>query len=377
MHNHRVAMNKSETECREVGGAFQIAGDFAGAAGVGTGHIHQTCAVTYNQAGCPVRYMFQKINDSIFRDVPKLMENIRRVTAHAYAALEANHAPDPSRRTLTIVPTREGEPFLRTPSGQFWRVYYFIEGARTYERIETASQAFEAARAFGRFQALLADLPGGRLNETIPNFHHTRSRLEALRRAIAADARGRAAGVRAEIDFFLAREADADVLLALHAAERLPERVTHNDCKLNNVMLDDETGEGICVIDLDTVMPGLVHYDFGDMVRTATSTAFEDERDLSKVSFQLPMFEALARGYLAGAGHFLTADETAHLAFAGKLITMETGMRFLTDYLEGDVYFRTHREGHNLDRCRTQIALVREMERHMPAMEEIVKIANC
>ncbi len=365
-----------EQTCREVGRAFQIAGDFVTASRYGSGHINETFAATYHPAGQRARYVFQKVNHRIFRDVPALMENARRVTAHLDDKLTQEGVTDRSRRMLTIVPTRDGQPFRRTDAGDFWRVYSFIEGASTYDRIESTTQAFEAARAFGRFQALLADLPGGPLAETIPDFHHTRRRFEALQRAVAADPRGRAESARMEIDFFLALEEDAGALLALQAAGRLPWRVTHNDCKLNNVMLDDQTGEGLCVIDLDTVMPGLALYDFGDMVRTATSPVAEDERDITKVKLQLPMFEALTQGYLAGAGQTLVAEEIMNLPFSGKVITMEIGMRFLTDYLEGDTYFRVHREGHNLDRCRTQVALVKEIERHLPVMNEIVARAT-
>ncbi len=240
---------------------------------------------------------------------------------------------------------------------------------RTYDAVESTDQAFQAASAFGRFQKLLAGLPAPRLNDTIPDFHNTPKRFETLEQAIAADAAGRAILAKPEIEFALAHKSITGVLLNAN----LPERVTHNDTKLNNVMIDDVTGEGICVIDLDTVMPGLALYDFGDMVRTTTSPAPEDERDLSKVKMQFPMFEALVRGYLISAGGFLTKEEKKFLAFSGKVITFEIGIRFLADYLAGDKYFKVHREGHNLDRCRTQFKLVESIEQQEGKMNRLVE----
>ncbi|MEI7809120.1 MAG: aminoglycoside phosphotransferase family protein, partial [Verrucomicrobiota bacterium] len=245
----------------------------------------------------------------------------------------------------------------------------FIEQARTFDAVESAAQAFKAAQAFGRFQKLLADLPAPRLHDTIPDFHHTSKRFAALEKAIQADAANRARLAKPEIEFALRHQAICRVLLDAN----LPERVTHNDTKFNNVMLDDTTGEGICVIDLDTVMPGLALYDFGDMVRTTTSPAKEDERDLSRVKMQFPMFEALARGYLSSAAEFLTTAEKKLLPFSGKLITFEIGLRFLTDFLAGDVYFKVHRDGHNLDRCRTQLKLVESITQQEEQMNQLVE----
>jgi aminoglycoside phosphotransferase (APT) family kinase protein len=301
------------------------------------------------------------------------MDNIRRVTAHAARRALETGGEDASRRTLTLVPTKDGRPCLEDDTGRFWRCYLFIEKARTYDLVETPDQAFQAARAFGDFQRLLTDMPGGRLCETIPDFHHTPRRFDAFRRAVAGDSHNRAATVRDEIAFALEREPLVGRLIELHASGEMPERVTHNDTKFNNVMIDDLTGEGVCVIDLDTVMPGLSLYDFGDMVRSATNSAFEDEQNVSKVSMRLPIYRSLVAGYLSSVGDCLTAAERAHLAFAGKLITFETGLRFLTDYLEGDHYFRTRRPGHNLDRCRSQFALVRSMESQQSDMEYVVR----
>ena len=275
-------------------------------------------------------------------------------------------------RVLRFVPTHDGKTYHVTADGNYWRTYYFIENARIYDVVESPKEAYQAAKEYGYFQQLLTDLPGGRLHDTIPDFHNTPKRFATFERALAADAHNRAASCRQEIQFALEHKPITAVLLDLHAKGDIPERVTHNDTKFNNVMLDNETGEGICVLDLDTVMPGLALYDFGDMVRTTTSESAEDERDLSKVHMEMEMFDALARGYLSTAGAFLNPVEKAHLAFSGKLITFEIGIRFLTDYLEGDHYFKVHRAGHNLDRCRTQFKLVESIEHQEAEMNALV-----
>lgn len=339
----------------------------------GSGHINDTLELVVDQAGAPLRYILQRINKRIFKNPSALMENIGRVTAHVARQLVEYY--DASRRALTLVPTRTGALCAQDDHGDYWRIYLFIEKARTYDVIDSPARAQAAAQAFGSFMRQLADFNAGDLYETIPDFHNTPARLAALKEAVAADRAGRVASAKEEIAFFLEREKDARRLVELHRAGKLPLRVTHNDCKLNNVMLDDITGEGICVIDLDTVMPGLSLYDFGDMVRTATSPAAEDERDLSLVRMQMPMFEALVTGFLDGAGSILTEDEIDELPFAGKLITMETGIRFLTDYLNGDQYFKVARPGHNLDRCHTQCELVRSIESQTDAMRGVVERA--
>jgi aminoglycoside phosphotransferase (APT) family kinase protein len=277
--------------------------------------------------------------------------------------------PDSSRRVLRLIPARDGRAWYVDEEGNHWRAYHFIENARSYDAVESTEQAFQAARAFGRFQQLLASLPAPRLHDTIPDFHHAPKRFKTFEDAIEADVATRAVLAKPEIEFALARQSITGILLEAN----LPERVTHNDTKFNNVMLDDATGEGICVIDLDTVMPGLAPYDFGDMVRTTTSPAMEDERDLSKVTMQFPMFEALVRGYLSTAGGFLTKAEKDLLAFSGKLITLELGIRFLTDYLAGDTYFKVHRQGHNLERCRTQFKLIESIEQQEEKMGRLVE----
>jgi hypothetical protein len=354
-------------DVRAVARRFQIYGDFLSAAPYGSGHINDTYCVVCDQSGTQVRYLFQRINHLVFKNPVALTDNVQRVTAHIAGKLAGE--PEASRQVLTVIPTREGANYYREENGNYWRAYLFIEKARTYDTVESVTQAFEAAKAFGHFQKLLADLPAPRLHDTIPDFHHTPKRFAALEKAIEADNANRAKSARPEIDFALKHKGITARLLDAG----LPERVTHNDTKFNNVMLDDAGHHGVCVIDLDTVMPGLALYDFGDMVRTTTSPAKEDERDLTKVMMQFPMFEALARGYLASADGFLTLAEKEHLAFAGKLITFEIGIRFLTDYLAGDTYFKVHREGHNLDRCRTQFRLVESIEQQEERMNKLVE----
>jgi Phosphotransferase enzyme family len=346
---------------------FHVPGDLLRVTPHGSGHINDTYAVTFQHAGTPTRFILQRINHNIFTNPPANIQNIQRVTAHLAEKLSA--LPDRHRRVLTLVPTHEGNFFYLDPAGNYWRMYNRIEDATTYDAVETLAQAFQAGRAFGQFQHLLADLPAPPLLTTIPDFDNTPKRFAALEHALHADVVNRAIQAAPEIAFAVARKAITPVLLDAN----LPLRVTHNDTKLNNVLLDNATGEAICVIDLDTVMPGLALYDFGDMVRTTTSPAREDERDLSRVIMQLPMFESLLRGYLSTAGSFLTPAEREHLAFSGKLITFHMGIRFLADYLAGDTYYKVHRPTHNLDRCRTQFALVRSVEQQEDAMQHLVE----
>ena len=354
---------------RHILGQFQVFGDFASCERYGSGHINDTYKATLDVAGQPVPYLLQRINHAIFKDPPRLQENILRVTRHVAAKL--GDGADASRRALTVIPTHDGQPLHRDADGNWWRLYLFIQKARTYDIIQNDEQAFQVGRAFAAFQNQLADLPAPRLHETIPDFHNTPKRFEAFQTALRADAFNRAAGIRPEIAFLEARAGQCARLLGRHAKGEIPERITHNDTKLNNVMLDDATGHGICVIDLDTVMPGLALYDFGDMCRSGTASAAEDEQDLSKVHCRLDMFRAIARGYCSGAA-FLTAAEKEELAFSARLITLTIAIRFLTDYLSGDVYFKTKRPGHNLDRFRMQAKMIASMEEQSDAMERIV-----
>ena len=359
-----------EAQILDVSRHFQIYGDLLHAEPCKIGHINETYIAAYNQGGVHVRYVHQKLNTKVFKHPDEVMSNIERVTRHQRRKLAEHGVRDVSRRTLTVIPTLEGRTYFKSPAGECWRTFAFVERARTYETVESPIQAYEAGKAFGRFQSLLVDLPGKRLAETIPHFHDTRRRFDALQKAVAEDKFNRAAEAKSEIQFARKHEKIADVILHGLAKGKIPERITHNDTKFNNVMLDIETGKAMCVVDLDTVMPGCVLYDFGDMVRTATSPTLEDELDLAKVQMGMPMFKALVRGYLEGAGPFLSKAERALIAFSGKLITFTIGIRFLTDFLSGDTYFRVHRPRHNLDRCRTQFRLVESIEKQEAAMQK-------
>jgi len=364
-------MSQLTLDLAAIAHAFDIPGTFVSAHPTGSGHINDSYCVTFHHNAIPTRYLLQRINHHIFRDPAALMQNIQRVTIHLAAKLANNFPahPDAHRCTLTLIPTRDARPLHTDHFGNHWRTYPFIEHAHSFDIVESPAQAYQAAKAFGLFQHQLADLPAPRLHDTIPDFHHTPKRFAALQQAITADAANRVPLAQPEIDFALSLQPLASILLDA----QLPERVTHNDTKFNNVMFDDRTGEALCVVDLDTVMPGLALYDFGDMVRTTTSPAPEDEQNLSKVTLQWPMFEALLRGYLASAGTFLTLAERHHLVAAGKLITFEQGLRFLTDYLAGDLYYKTQRPAQNLDRARNQFQLLTSIEQHEDRMNRLVE----
>ena len=368
-------MAATAAEALIVAAEFAFGGRILSAAPYGSGHINDTFLTVTEGTEGQRRFILQRINHQVFKQPDLLMENVARVCAHAHAKLMAAGTTDAHRRALRLIPTHQGKAWHVDQAGNRWRCYDFIEGATGHDVVRSPAQAESAAKAFGAFQALLADLPGERLHETIPDFHHTPSRFARFQAALAKDSHGRAAAAGPEIAFALARAGEVSVVVDALRDGSLPERVTHNDTKLNNVLLDDITQEGVCVIDLDTVMPGSALYDFGDLVRTSTSPAAEDETDLSLVRMQLPMFAALVRGYLTSARGFLTPREKELLPFAGKLITFEIGLRFLTDWLEGDTYFKIKRPTHNLDRCRTQFKLVASIEEQLPAMREIVECA--
>lgn len=359
-------------DLRHIASLFDMRADFVHAHPYGSGHINDTYCAWYDQAGLRVRFIHQRVNSNVFKRPVELMENVERVTRHALAVLTESGNPESRRRTLTCIPARDGKPYAIGPDGSVWRTYPFIERARGFDELETNLQAYEAARAFGAFQNLAAGLPGGRLHETIPDFHHTPKRLAALHAALATDAHNRAVECKAELAFALARTDDCAIVTSLIANGEIPERVTHNDTKLNNVLLDDVTAEGVCVIDLDTTMPGSALYDFGDMVRTAVPTTREDDTGLENLDLRLDRFEALVRGYLSAAA-FLNPTEIGHLAYAGKLLTLECGIRFLTDYLQGDSYFKIQSASHNLDRCRNQFAFVSQLEIRM---EELIGVVE-
>lgn len=350
---------------------FQITGTLIECITFGNGHINDTYRLTYESDGEQKHYILQKMNKNIFKQPVELMENVLGVTSHLKKKILENGG-DPERETLNVVPTQDQKPYYVDTTGDYWRTYLFIEGATSFDQVEKPDDFYQSAIAFGHFQGLLADYPAETLHETIPDFHNTADRFKKFRAALSADVCGRAAQVQNEIQFVLDREALAHVLCDKQESGELPLRVTHNDTKLNNIMIDDQTGKAICVIDLDTVMPGLSVNDFGDSIRFGASTAAEDEQDLEKVWMDLALYEIYAKGYIEGCNGALTKEELDMLPMGAILMTFECGMRFLTDYLEGDHYFKIHRAGHNLDRCRTQFKLVADMEKKLPQMNAIV-----
>jgi len=354
-------MGEPAPDLRTTGQRFAIPGTFVHGAPLGSGHIHDTWAVTWRERGQDRRYVHQRLNERVFPDVPGLMENIGRITRHLQRRTEAG-ADVPAgraRRGLTLVPARDGVDWMRDDTGRAWRTCLLIEGTVTRDCVAEPAQARAAAHAFGLFQRQVADLDGPPLRETIPRFHDTPARYAAFEAAVAADNAARAAAARAEIAFARDQAPLARGLADPAAGGSLPLRVAHNDTKLNNVLFDAVTGEGLCVIDLDTVMPGVGLCDFGDLARTASCRAVEDERDLARVVVDAELFAALAAGWLAGVGDLIAPAEREHLVTAARVMTFESGLRFLTDHLAGDPYFRVRRAGQNLDRCRAQFALLR------------------
>ena len=341
---------------------FSLDGNVVQCERYGCGHINETYLVVTDRQH---RYILQKINHHIFKDVPGLMHNVASVTEYLRRTIA-----DP-RRVLTLVFTHEGSSFVAHEDGSYWRLYEFVEGSICLQAPETPDDFYQSAVAFGTFQQQLKDFPAATLNETIPNFHNTVDRYRIFHQVLEADPMGRAAEVQEEIAFVLAHEEEAGTLVRMLQAGELPLRVTHNDTKLNNVMLDDQTRTPLCVIDLDTVMPGLSAYDFGDSIRFGAATAAEDEQDLSKMVMDLERFRSFTEGFLQACPD-LTENEKKMLPMGAKLMTLECGVRFLTDYLDGDHYFAIHREKQNLDRCRTQFKLVADMEEKFSAMHEIV-----
>lgn len=360
-------------EKTEVIRNFRFRGNLLEAELYGSGHINDTFLLVYDIPDMGlVKIILQRMNKEIFQKPIQLMENVMSVTDHLRKKIKAQGG-DPERETLNVIPAADGKPYFVDFQGEYWRAYKFITDATSYDQVEKPEHFYQSALSFGKFQQLLADFPAHMLHETIQGFHDTKARFEVCRKAVEADACGRAAGVEAEIQFVLERERIANVFGDLLENGEIPLRVTHNDTKLNNIMIDNKTGKGICVIDLDTVMPGLAMNDFGDSIRFGANTAAEDEQDLAKVSCDMELYELYTKGYIEGCSGRLTEKEIALLPMGAKVMTFECGMRFLTDYLEGDRYFKVHREGHNLDRCRTQFKLVRDMEEKWDAMEQVIR----
>ena len=355
----------------EVLQAYDFPATLLGAVRYGQGHINDTfCVLCQPQDGDCIRYILQGLSSAAFPHPEELMENMVGITEYLKKAILAQGG-DPMRETLSLVKTKDGKNFYTDSNGKVWRLTPFIEGTDCYQ--SATAELFEAAAyTFGKFQYMLQDYPAETLHETIVKFHDTEDRFQKFLTALEADKFGRAKDVQAEIDFVMARKDDCSVALQALRDGKLPLRVTHNDTKLNNILVDRATKQGICVIDLDTTMPGLSINDFGDSIRFGANHSAEDEKDLSKINFDIELYEAYTRGFLKGAQGSLTPAELEYLPWGAKLMTLECGIRFLTDYLDGDHYFRIHYPEQNLDRCRTQFKLVQDMEEQFDEMHRIV-----
>jgi len=364
---------KDHIDLSEIVKNFCFEGSFQRAEPYGNGHINDTYAVYFEkEQGQVHRYILQRINHHVFKNPKQLMENIEAVTEHLRGKILA-YGGDPDRETLNLVRTIKGESFFIDEQGSYWRAYIFIEDATSYESVIDIEHCKNAGRAFGRFQDLLSDFPADKLYETIPGFHDTAKRFDAFIKAVEVDRLNRAKQVREEISFIKERAKDTRVLVDLIGSDRLPVKVTHNDTKFNNIMIDNISGQGICVIDLDTVMPGTALYDFGDAIRFGASSAAEDEQNLSKVFMVEELYEQFTQGFLESVHNSFNSTELEYLAFSARLMTLECGMRFLTDFLDGDRYFKVKYQDHNLHRSRTQLKLVEDMEHKEAFMNRVVK----
>ncbi len=358
-------------DIREIFSFFDTEGTFSDAVTCGSGHIHDTYRII-NTEKDKDDYILQRINNNVFRKVPELQQNIERVTRHIQFRLSQIPGSDIKRESLTLIRTKKGGSWIKDEDNNYWRLFIYIADHRSYDIVDSPSKAFEGGRAIGRFQAMLADLPGEPLHETIPFFHHVGKRLDTFLNSVRTDIAGRAAGVSEEIDFVLKRAEEMKVIISLGDEGKIPLRITHNDTKFNNILFDNND-KALCVIDLDTVMPGYVHYDFGDAIRTAANVASEDETDLSRIRMNIELYKAFSKGYLSEAADTLNDVEKEYLAFAPKLITYIMAVRFLTDYLDGDVYYKIHHPNHNLDRARAQMKLVKSMEEQSAEMQKIIR----
>jgi thiamine kinase-like enzyme len=357
-------------DLKKIYDSFLADGSFSDAVSYGSGHIHDTFRVETSEKDKD-DYILQRLNNRVFRNIPELQDNIERVTNHINKKLLSIPGADVKRECLTVITAKNGKSWVEDEDGSFWRMFIFIPNHRSYDIVDTPDKAIEGGKAIGRFQALLADLPGKPLYETIPYFHDIGKRLEAFISAVKSDRLARTKSSLGEIDFILKRSEEMKIILRLGKEGKIPLRITHNDTKFNNILLD-ENDKALCIIDLDTVMPGYVHYDFGDAIRTAANTAAEDEKELSKIKMDIGLFKAFAEGYLSETNDTLNNVEKEYLAFAPRLITYTMAVRFLTDYLDGDNYYKVHHEHHNLQRAKAQLKLVESMEEQYQEMQKII-----
>jgi thiamine kinase-like enzyme len=358
-------------QLKEIYYLFKADGTFLNGEPYGNGHIHDTFRIETAEKEMD-DYIIQRLNNRVFKNIPQLQDNIERVTLHLRQKLQLIPDADIKRECLTLVPSNDGKTWINDSSGSFWRMYIFISDHRSYNIVDTPGKAFEGGKAIGRFQAMLADLGGRPLYETIPRFHDIEKRLETFDQKVKEDRAGRVKVAVRDIRSILERAEEMKVILRLGRKGSIPLRITHNDTKFNNILLD-ENDKALCVIDLDTVMPGYVHYDFGDAIRTAANTSSEDEKDLTKVEMDIKLFNAYAEGYLDETRNTLNEVEKNYLAFAPQLITYTIAVRFLTDYIDGDNYFKIHYEDHNLHRARAQIKLLESMAKQFGQMERIIR----
>ena len=372
MKEEIISKDITRKDLENVGKQFGYTGEIEKITPIKTGHINETFLVQYNDGEETKKYIFQSINTIVFKQPQVVMANISATTKHIRKKFEEQGIFS-ERRVLHFSQASDGLYYYEDEKHRFWRSYIYVDFAQTYNESQDTKLLYNSGLAFGKFQRQLSDFPMETLQDTIPDFHNTEVRFKQLREAIDNDAMGRADSVQKEIEFFNQRKSLASRLVNLQKEGKLPLRVTHNDTKCNNVLIDNETGEGICVIDLDTVMPGLSVYDFGDAIRSCGTSAAEDEKDLEKVHFVKANFEAFTKGFIEASEGCFTKEEIDNMVYGAIIMTMECGSRFLADYLNGDKYFRTTREGHNLDRTRTQMKLVTEMEQIIDELNGIVQ----
>ena len=353
---------------------FNIEGQFISASPIGSGHINDSWLITTAPSSAP-DYVLQRINHTIFRNIPELTNNILKVTRHLRQRLLCKDADLAYFQVIQLIQTTTGNYFFHDPDGNYWRLYNHVRNSKSYDIVENPELAFEAGKAFGIFQYLTSDINASSLFEILPDFHHIASRLNTFRETVRRDPANRAKEVIKEINLIESHAEEMHTILRLGEQGRIPLRVTHNDTKFNNVLFNPDN-KAIAVVDLDTVMPGYILYDFGDAIRTGANTAEEDEADLSKVHIDLNLFEAYSRGYLDITRRFLVPAEIEHLAFSAKFMTCLIGLRFLIDHIDGDHYYKIKFPGHNLQRARAQFKLLQSMEEHFPEMQEIIRIYN-
>ncbi len=352
---------------------FNINGYFISSKPFGSGHINDTRLVTFNEDGHKANYIFRKINKNVFKNPEIVVNNTLIVTKHIRAKLEQENATDIIRNVVTLIQAKDGKYFYIDNDGEYWSVLRFIEDAYTIDFVENTKQAYEAAKAFGKFTKQLNDIDISKIKETIPNFHNLKSRLQVFDNAVEADVVKRVGKVANEIEEVKKNRSLQESITNLMNSKIIPTRVVHNDTKINNVMLDKKSNKGLAVIDLDTVMPGTVLFDFGDMIRTSTSPVEEDEKDIPKIKMQINIFEAIVEGYLSELKNVLTEMEIKNLVYGAEVIVFEQAVRFLTDYLMGDVYYSIKHDDHNIDRARNQFALLNSIQEQKIEMERIVK----